>query len=171
MEKCCYHKTTKDLLVEWGLPYDVSYLIVEQYIMKAYSRKIYNILKYGITVRKNYYSMKSYFKHEELNMIGILEPLWGFFDSISSLCTCPMCSENPENPSCYVKNMIYRSLSKYYINVPLYKRGTYEKYIGYITRKLTSGKRKTCKKNIIKIAKLIADFGIKLEPVADVAAA
>jgi hypothetical protein len=157
-----YHGTMKNELINWGLPWDVARTIVDEYISKEYARKIFHFLQYGISVRKNYYTMKNHFKDHEHSMNDVLEPLWDFFDMLSDGCKCPMCSDVGSHSDCYVKNLIYRSLSKYYINVPLYKRGTYEKYIGYITRKLTKGKRKTCKKNIIKIAKLCADYGFTL---------
>jgi hypothetical protein len=157
-----YHGNIKRELMNSGIPWDVSAFIVDNYLLKDYSRKVFNILRYGVSVRKNYYIMKNHFKDNEQSMNNVLEPLWVFFDMLSTGCKCPICSDDGFHSSCYVKNIIHRSLSKYYTNVPLYKRGTYEKYIGYITRKLTKGKRKTCKKNIIKIAKLIVDFGLKL---------
>ena len=39
-----YHEVNKKLLTDWGLPYEVSYMIVEQYNMKEYSLKIRRIL-------------------------------------------------------------------------------------------------------------------------------
>ena len=161
-----YYETSKILLSEWGLPYHVSSMIVEQYIMKDYAKKVRDILVYGIEVRKNYYYMK--YSNKKLNkpFVRILEPLWSNFDSVSSNCNCVMCTLNEEHeqysPSCYVKKMIQKTLSIYYPNLPKYNKGTYEKYISYIIRKLTRGNRKLCKKNYIKIAKFVTDFGIKL---------
>lgn len=153
----------KQILIKRGLPDDLAHHIIKNYILKRYARQVYRILMYGILVRKNYYVMKEHHKNKSCE-IG-LHPLWIFFNHIRSKCNCKKCnrlSNAPTTSSCYLKKMIHRGLSKYYLNVPYYKTGNYEKYISYITRKFYLRKRRDCKKNIIRIVKFCADFNIEL---------
>jgi hypothetical protein len=167
-----YYKRKINILeTELKLPWDIANIIVSQYLIPIQIKTIYHFLEYSSLVRKNFFFLKKCFRCDT-RPIDSLENLCEWFDNISNYCTCPFCNINIENEemnnsiilnreSCFTKRAIHKNLSKYFDCVPLYRRGSYEKYYSYIFRKL-KGSRKHAKSNILKISKLSADLGISL---------
>jgi hypothetical protein len=164
-----YYKNKINILYkELYLPWDISNMIVIDHIIPIPLNKITKFLKYSFKIRKNFFYLKKCIR-SHTQPIDSLENLWQWIDDISNYCTCPFCNSDQNyvnglilnRESCYTKKTIYKLLSNYFECVPLYRRGSYEKYYSYIFRKL-KGNRKHARSNILKISKLCANIGIIL---------